>query len=326
MMLSTINFISSIVDVPREWIFEYYLNLSYRLNGQTIKIKSVFNPGEKTESMYVYFDENKGYYRFKDFSTGIGGDSSNLIMELHNLTRKQANLKIVLDYARYIEDNDYDAVTEYKVCATYRVTDYAVRHWNVIDKDYWSEYHIGTKQLKKYEVMPLEYYTLTKTEEDIETSFTIKGEHIYGYFKEDGTLYKIYQPKNKEKKFIKVLNYIQGTEQLTFEKKYLIIISSLKDLMAFNSLGIQNIEGIIPDSENNLLPDSLIAYYKKKYSKIITMLDNDHAGIEAMKKYQLKHGMNYVIPPAEKDIADCVKVHGKEKTREMLFPLLIEAL
>jgi hypothetical protein len=325
-MISTINFITSIVDVPREWIFEYYLNLSCRLSGQTIKIKSVFNPGEKTESMYIYYDESKGYYRFKDFSTGLGGDCSNLIMELHNLSRKQANLKIVLDYARYIEDNSYDAVTEYSATASYKVCDYTIRKWTTDDGEYWTSFHIGTKQLNKYEVMPLDYYVLSKNEENIETSFTIKGPYIYGYFKEDGTLYKIYQPKNKEKKFIKVLNYIQGTEQLTFKTKYLMIISSLKDLMAFNSLGITNIEGIIPDSENNLLPDSLLTYYKEKYSKIITLLDNDNSGIEAMKKYKEKHGFNYVIPPAEKDIADCVKAHGIEKTREILFPLLKQAL
>ena len=325
-MLSTVNFITSIIDVPREWIFEYYLNLSARLYGQTLKIKSIFNPGEKTESMYIYYDDNKGYYRFKDFSTGYGGDSSNLVMYLYNLSRKQANLKIVLDYAKYIEDNNYDPVTEYKIAATYKVSDFTVRHWNILDQAYWTDFHIGSKQLSKYEIMPLEYYVLSKNEEDIETSFTIKGEHIYGYFKEDGTLYKIYQPKNKEKKFIKVLNYIQGSEQLTYNTKYLLIISSLKDLMAFNALGIQNIEGVVPDSENSLLPDSLIAYYKEKYTKIITLLDNDKAGISAMEKYKEKHGINYVIPPAEKDIADCVKVHGIEVTRDKLLPLLKQAL
>ena len=83
-MVSTINFITSILDVPREWIFEHYLNLTCRLSGQTVKLKSVFNLSEKTESMYIYFDETKNYYRFKDFSSGYGGDSSNLIMYLYN--------------------------------------------------------------------------------------------------------------------------------------------------------------------------------------------------------------------------------------------------
>ena len=325
-MLSTVNFVTSVVDVPREWVFEFYLNLSCKLYGQTLKIKSVFNPGEKTESMYIYFDESKGYYRYKDFSSGYGGDVSNLIMDLYNLSRKQANLKIVLDYSKYLEDNKYDPVTEYKVAATYKVSDFMIRHWNVLDQEYWLSFKIGSDQLNTYEVLPLEYYTLSKMEESIETSFTVKGEHIYGYFKKDGTLYKIYQPKNKEKKFIKLLNYIQGSEQLTFQSKYLMIISSLKDLMAFNALGIQNIEGIVPDSENSLLPDSLIHYYKERYNKIITLLDNDTAGIAAMEKYKEKHDLNYVIPPAEKDIADCIRAHGIVKTRDILFPLLKQAL
>ena len=105
-----------------------------------------------------------------------------------------------------------------------------------------------------------------------------------------------------------------------------MIISSLKDLMAFNALGIQNIEGIVPDSENSLLPDSLIHYYKERYNKIITLLDNDTAGIAAMEKYKEKHGLNYIIPPAEKDIADCIRAHGIVKTRDILFPLLKQAL
>jgi len=325
-MVSTINFITSIIDVPREWIFEHYLNLLCRLSGQTVKIKSVFNLGEKTESMYIYFDDDKRYYRFKDFSSGYGGDSSNLIMYLYNLSRKQANLKIVLDYSKYIENNNYDIVTEYRITGTYKVNDYLIRQWNELDKEYWTDFKIGTKQLNKYEVLPLEYYVLTKKELNLNNSFTIKGNHIYGYFKKDGTLYKIYQPKNKEKKFIKITDYIQGSEQLTFEHKYLLIASSLKDLMSFNALGIQNIECIVPDSENSLLPDSLIAYYKTKYGKIITLLDNDKAGIDAMKRYKLKHDINYIIPPSEKDIADCIKLHGIEKTRNLLFPLLKQAL
>ena len=113
-MVSTINFITSILDVPREWIFEHYLNLTCRLSGQTVKLKSVFNLSEKTESMYIYFDETKNYYRFKDFSSGYGGDSSNLIMYLYNLSRKQANLKIVLDYSKHIENNNYDKIELYK--------------------------------------------------------------------------------------------------------------------------------------------------------------------------------------------------------------------
>ena len=45
-----------------------------------------------------------------------------------------------------------------------------------------------------------------------------------------------------------------------------------------------------------------------------------------MKRYKVKHDINYIIPPSEKDIADCIKLHGIEKTRNLLFPLLKQAL
>ncbi len=47
----------------------------------------------------------------------------------------------------------------------------------------------------------------------------------------DGTLYKIYQPKVQKKKFIKVTDYIQGSDQLAGHN-HLVITSSLKDILS----------------------------------------------------------------------------------------------
>ena len=68
-MLST-NIITSINEVPREWVFEYYLNLKEKLTGQDVKILSVFNAKDKVPSMFIYFDVSTDKYKFKDFSTG----------------------------------------------------------------------------------------------------------------------------------------------------------------------------------------------------------------------------------------------------------------
>ena len=38
-MISTKNLIYDLADVPREWIFEHYLNLTEKLTGQDLKIK-----------------------------------------------------------------------------------------------------------------------------------------------------------------------------------------------------------------------------------------------------------------------------------------------
>jgi hypothetical protein len=38
------------------------------------------------------------------------------------------------------------------------------------------------------------------------------------------------------------------------------------------------------------------------------------------------YGFNYIILPMEKDLSDSVKLHGLDKVRDVLFPLLKQAL
>jgi len=326
-MISTKNLIYDLADVPREWIFEHYLNLPERLTGQDLKIKSVFNLRERTPSMCIYMDTNN-IYKFKDFSSGIGGDSLSLVQNLFNLnTRGVASFKVIEDYNQYVLNNGYNPINSYKQQSRYKVTDFEIRHWNTLDQKYWMEYKIGSKLLEKYNVHPLEYYIMQKTSEnEVLSSITIKGNYIYGYFKEDGTLYKIYQPKVKDSKFIKVRDYIQGSEQLTYDKPYLIITSSLKDLMAYNKLRLVNSEAIAPDSENTMIPENIMSSISSKCKQICLLFDNDEPGIKAAEKYKTKYGFNYVVLPMEKDLSDSIAKHGVDKVRDMLLPLLKEAL
>jgi hypothetical protein len=326
-MISTKNLIYDLADVPREWAFEHYLNLTEKLTGQDIKMKSIFNPREKTPSMCIYIDRNS-IYKFKDFSSGNGGDSIALVQSLFNLpTRGSASYKIIEDYNQYVLNNGHNPIKSYKQHSKFKVTDYEMRHWNTLDQKYWMGYHIGSRLLSRYNVIPLEYYVMTKTDEnDVVSSITIKGNYIYGYFREDGTLYKIYQPKVKESKFIKVRDYIQGTEQLVFDKPYLIIASSLKDLMAYQKLKISNSEVIAPDSENTMIPENIMNNISSKYQKVCVLFDNDEAGIKAAEKYKSRYGFEYVVLEMEKDLSDAIKVHGIDKVRDNLLPLLKQAL
>jgi len=326
-MISTKNLICDLTDVPREWAFEHYLKLTEKLTGQDIKMKSVFNIREKTPSMCIYVDRNN-IYRFKDFSSGNGGDAISLVQSLFNLpTRGSASYKIIEDYNQYVLNNGYNPIKSYKQHSKFKVTDYEMRHWNTLDQKYWMGFYIGSRLLSRYNVVPLEYYIMTKTDEnDVVSSITIKGNYIYGYFREDGTLYKIYQPKVKESKFIKVRDYIQGTEQLVFDKPYLIIASSLKDLMAYQKLKISNSEAIAPDSENTMIPENIMSSISSKYQKVCVLFDNDEAGIKAAEKYKSRYGFEYVILEMEKDLSDAIKVHGIDKVRENLLPLLKQAL
>lgn len=168
---------------------------------------------------------------------------------------------------------------------------------------------------------------MSKEVEGVTQQLVILGRHyIYGYFRLDGTLYKIYQPMVKENKFIKVEEYIQGTDQLTFIPKYLVICSSLKDAMGLIKLGYKNIEVVAPDSENVLIPSHIMNAYNLKYDNICTLFDNDQPGIDCIQKYSLKYNIPGVLLPLAKDLSDSMKQHGTLIVKQILTPLLKEVL
>jgi len=326
-MISTSNIIASISDVPREWVFEYYLNLKEKLHGQDVKMLSVFSSKDKVPSMFIYFDVESNTYKFKDFSSGYQGDHVALVMHMFNYSiRWRAVYKIIEDYEDYLNTHKSFEKVEYKHYDKYKVTDFQIRSWNNLDADYWKKYMISSKMLSEHNVHPLDYFVMSKTEDDILSEIKFEKPYVYGYFRNDGELYKIYMPKNADKKFIKVQNYIQGMDQLKYDKKYLIIVSSLKDLMAFKALGIKNIEVIAPDSENSMIPKNIIENLKSKYEKILVLFDNDEPGLNSMIKYNTRYDLNYINLNLEKDLSDSIKRYGLDIIRDELFNLIKNAL
>jgi len=327
-MLRTTSLITSIAVIPREWVFEYYLKLPEQLAGQDVKLHSPFNKtGDKLPSFFIYKTNDGSRYMFKDFSTDRQGDGVELVKELFGLnTRGEAAHMIITDYNAYIVKNpNAKRSTNITAPSQWRVTDFTTRSWYKHDQTYWLSYRIDSKLLAHYNVKPLLNHTLTRIHCGKEESRVMDHALTYGYFRNDGTLYKIYQPYSTVK-FLKIAEYIQGTDQLLYDKDYLIICSSLKDLLDFHKLGIKNAECVAPDSENTLIPANTIALYKEKYKAICTLFDNDAAGIKSMQKYKDVYDIPFVHLNLEKDLADCVKEHGINTTRIHLYPLLTKTL
>lgn len=320
-MLKTKNLVSNVKDVPETWIFEHYCKLPEKLIGQDIKIKSLFNPNDRTPSMCIYHDASKTRYKFKDFSTDKGGSAIDLVKELKALNYFEATLEIIESYNEYILHNNggYD-VKEFREYTRYKVTETFERPWTTADQYFWTKFNIGTRLLSKHNVVPLQGYVMRKTEDGEDKQLEIYGKYIYGYFKEDGSLYKIYQPKVQEKKFIKVDDYIQGYEQLEGHD-YLVITSSLKDLMALKSLKLK-IDVIAPDSENSMIKRPAMEEFIRRYKKVITIFDNDDAGIRAMKKYEDVYEIPYCHLKMSKDLADSVRDFGPNEVIVNLVPLI----
>ena len=186
-MISTKNLITEIEQVPKEWIFEYYLNLKEKLTGQDVKMLSAFNSKDKVPSMFVYFDVNYSLYKFKDFSSGYQGDGIEMVKYLFNMpSAGHAINKIILDYQQFLTNNDVYVAEPTMFHDKYKVVDYEMRHWNNFDQNYWMRFKIGSSMLDRYNVVPLAFFTMSKTEQDGSiTSHIFRKSHIYGYFRND---------------------------------------------------------------------------------------------------------------------------------------------
>lgn len=322
-MIQTIYYTNKNFHIPSNKIFEKILSLKEELTGQSIKIKSIFNKNDKTPSMVIYYSTEDNMYRFKDFSTGLYGDAVDIVNELYSLEDRQLAYRKIIELFK--DDKDIimlDIITKEKK----EITDYTLRKWNNADADYWKQFAISGSFLKAYNIKPIDSYSIKTTSNNKDTVMLFNCAMSYGYFNNAGELCKIYQPGNKKAKFLKVKEYIQGIDQLTYTKKCLIIASSLKDIGAFKSLKFKDVELIAPDSENVTITQDKLELFKTKYEYVFTMFDNDAAGIHAMEKYKKLYSINYIYFKIEKDIAECVKQHGILNTSKFFKTVFHEAI
>lgn len=299
-MISLLN--TSFDNVPDSWIFEYYCNIP-PLTGSRVKIHSIFQ-SEKTPSMYIYF--RYGKYIYKDFCSGRGGSALNLVCELFSLSETDAKNKIVKDF---FSNGVYTNITPAIEEQPGEILSYSERIWYEHDKKFWLQFHIGSTLLKLYNVRPLSEFVISKSGKE----YKITGCNIYGYFKNDGTLYKIYQPYSKKSKFILVCDYLQGIEQIRGCSK-LILTKSLKDIMAVRTF-TSEFDLIGVDSENTFLNKARLITLSYSYKKLYILFDNDVPGKNATKVY-LPHGFIDLNWNLDKDPAEGIKNQGYLKAKE----------
>lgn len=301
----------SIDHIPSSWVFEYYCELNQKLCGQELKIKSLINRNERTPSFWIY--PKNGRYRFWDFSSGYKGTALTLVMLLFNLDEKEAIKKICIDYEK--EGLNPVELEELKEEPKYRIKEYNIRAWNKTDAEFWVQFNIGSSLLEKFNVRPLESFVMAK--EGLQ--FTLKKRMAYGFFKKDGTLYKIYEPfaYNKSYKFLTFDPYLQGSEQLTYNPDTLVLCSSLKDVMSLISLNL-NVEAVAPSSENTIISKGIITSYRVKYNRIFTLFDNDQAGHNAMRRYESLYGIPGIYLNLSKDLSDSIRDFNTKKVKQIL--------
>lgn len=308
--------------VSDKWLLKTYFGLDNP--SHRYRFKSVFNPSEKTASMY-FFTKDEGIY-YKCFSTGKGGTLKSLIIELKELTYHSFYLMVERDHVQpeSIVKIDLNEVSEIKF--NYSVQHIDFRNWTKKDADYWLPYHISSKILEQHKVYPIARIYIDKI--DIDTGIivdTIKlfKEKMYGFFDDHNKLFKIYLPENKPK-FISIFSCIQG--DISNRYSNLMITSSLKDIMCMRALGISNIQMIAPPSETEVFDKSMIDFLKTSFERVITLFDNDTTGNKMSRLYKSLYDIDYAVVRGAKDPSDSVKYLGFENTFYTLVPSINNAL
>ena len=185
-----------------------------------------------------------------------------------------------------------------------------------IDINYWSQFHISTKTLKKYNVDSIKYYLCNGVVKGIykpeNPMFAYK---VYNNF-------KIYRPLGD--KYTKWRNNlteydVQGYEQLPKKGDMCIITKSLKDVMCLYEMGIP---AISPSSESTWIPQTVLDDILKRFKQVLICFDRDVAGIKNLRKISLKTGLNGLIMPKKykaKDISDAIKQNGFETVKKYIY-------
>ncbi len=312
--------VDSIKDVPTQWIYYNYLGITQPMDGSTIRHKSFLN-SDTTPSLYIYIKNGK--YRWKDFSSGHQGSAIDMVMILNpGITYAEACTIIEKDYNNYIRTNGpfrSDKI-ETSLCDYTLKVDYGLREFEEKDYNFWyGRYGIDEDLLNEYYVLPLASYQLFKEYPNFKKPYNItKHNLMYGYFQRDGSLYAIYQPEYRDLKFIKLYPFIQGLEQLSGTVDTVIIQASMKDLLVTKTMSL-DVDLVAPHSETTLLSISEVQMLKKEYKYVFTMLDNDRAGIQSMRRYKEVYDLDFIYISLDKDIADARENHGFNMIRNELI-------
>lgn len=280
---------------------------------------------------------------YKDFGTGDCGNIFKFVGKLFNIPYAKTLIKINNDFkldlaVGNIEERDFgkkeiplrefspykapeiDFNLSNKTTAKIRVRETC---WSYQHLGYWEEYGIGKETLLLYKVAPIDALELNGKliirPNDKNLIFSYK---FFNRFSQEEQ-YKIYQPKNPEKKYKWLSNtksgVLQGVDQIdmTSPNDLIIITKSLKDVMTLNSLGYK---AVAPVSEVNHLHKDVLGMLNA--NKLVVFFDNDSAGLTGADSLKNQYGLdNFIIPKESdcKDISDFYKKFGEEQSKEFLI-------
>lgn len=308
-------------SVPAAWVYKTYYKIiaedkkkyeptfkteiNQAFDGRIIKMRSLVNR-DSNPSLCFYVKNEK--YLWYDYSAQKGGDASYFVSYHAELSKSDADAMILRDYDEWLKaGGDTDIYEEEIINVKPQFIEQPCQY-DGDDYAFWRSFKITSDILRDYQIRRLAGYVIQRGEQ----IRSFKG-RFYGYYSKQYGLYQIYSPHNRQFKYLNVNNnYLIGEDQLTFKPDVCVIVSGLKDLMALRTLPL-NIDIVAGRSESILIPGDKMAFLKRRYPSVVTMLDNDLTGVKAMQLYEKVYKIPFIRVDLEKDLADNNRVRPPEE-------------
>jgi hypothetical protein len=181
------------------------------------------------------------------------------------------------------------------------------RQWSKEDKNFWSNFMISKKTLLKFAVCPIDYCWINYTRFPCTLSYAFKI----------GSKYKIYSPHEKFKWISNTRSgNVQGWAQLPENGNYVVLTSSLKDVMCLYELGFS---AVALQSEMQMPEESFVKALKERFKEVIIFYDNDfdnvnNPGQTMAEKICTSFDLRNICIPSEFGVKDISDYIGKYKS------------
>ena len=311
------------VKIPTDITLDYILSKvsEYDIYAHYLgqfKVGAIYNSPfrkDKNPSFGIYYSKRTKQLLFKDHGTGECGNVVKFVSLYTGLTNYNDILKDIVKQLNITTDTKLDSSKQY-VPSSETVIGIVRQKFTPTDINYWSQFNISEKTLKKFNVNSIKYYLCNGI--------------VKGIYKEDNPMYaykvynnfKIYRPlADKYTKWRNNLTEydIQGYAQLPSKGDTLIITKSMKDVMCLYEMGIP---AISPSSESTFIPNDILEGLKKRFKRIIILFDRDNAGVKYLRKMSLKTGLEGLLVHKKfkaKDISDAIKANSFEEIKKWLY-------
>lgn len=316
------------VKIPTDITLDYILSKvsEYDIYAHYLgqfKVGAIYNSPfrkDKNPSFGIYYSKRTKQLLFKDHGTGECGNIVKFVSLYTGLTNYNDILKDIVKQLNITTDTKLDSSKQY-IPSSETVIGIVRQKFTPTDINYWSQFNISEKTLKKFNVNSIKYYLCNGI--------------VKGIYKEDNPMYaykvynnfKIYRPlADKYTKWRNNLTEydIQGYAQLPSKGDTLIITKSMKDVMCLYEMGIS---AISPSSESTFIPNDILEGLKKRFKRIIILFDRDNAGVKYLRKMSLKTGLEGLLVHKKfkaKDISDAIKANSFEEVKEWLYKELFK--